>query len=83
MTARYFVDENDLALAKALAELQGDVVFPGHAGLPEVPRQTLDDDWLEVIGTKGLVVTANPVPACREADVARASSARLRSDRND
>lgn len=56
MAARYFVDENDLALAKALAAVYGDVVHPGHPDLPEVPRRTLDDDWLEVIGTQGLVV---------------------------
>lgn len=37
MTARYFVDENDLALAKALAERYADVVYPGHPDLPEVP----------------------------------------------
>jgi hypothetical protein len=56
VAARYFVDENDLALAKALAAMHRDVVYPGHPDLPEVPRQTLDDDWLEVIGTQGIVV---------------------------
>ena len=56
MAARFFVDENDLALGRALADLHGDVVFPGHPDLPEVPRQSLDDEWLEVIGAQGLVV---------------------------
>lgn len=57
MAARFFVDENDLALGRALAGLHaGDVVFPGHADLPEVPRQSQDDDWLPVIGTARLVV---------------------------
>ena len=56
MTARFFVDENDLALGKALADLHGNVVFPGHADLPEVPRRSLDDEWLAVIGAKTLVV---------------------------
>lgn len=56
MAARFFVDENDLALGKALAGRRVDVVFPGHPGLPELPRETLDDDWLAVIGEKGLVV---------------------------
>lgn len=56
MPARFFVDENDLALGKALAELHGNVVFPGHPDLPEVPRQSLDDEWLEVVGAEGLVV---------------------------
>lgn len=56
MTARYFVDENDLALGKALAADRDDVVFPGHPDLPDVPRQTPDDVWLPVIGQRGLVV---------------------------
>lgn len=56
MPARFFVDENDLALGKALADLHGNVVFPGHPALPEVPRRSLDDEWLAVIGAQGLVV---------------------------
>lgn len=55
MAARFFVDENDLALGKALADLHGNVVFPGHSDLPEVPRRSLDDEWLAVIGAQGLV----------------------------
>jgi hypothetical protein len=55
MAATFFVDENDLALGKALAELHGNVVFPGHPDLPEVPRQALDAEWLGVVGTAGLV----------------------------
>jgi hypothetical protein len=54
--ARFFVDENDLALGKALAATHGDVVYPGHPELPEVPRGALDDEWLPVIGAKRLVV---------------------------
>ena len=56
MPARFFVDENDLALGKALADQHGDVVYPGHPDLPEVPRGALDDEWLPVIGAKRLVV---------------------------
>jgi len=56
VAATFFVDENDLALGRALAEQRGNVVYPGHPDLPEVPRQSLDDKWLEVVGTKGLVV---------------------------
>ena len=56
MAATFFVDENDLALGKALAKLHGNVLFPGHPDLPEVPRQSLDDEWLEVVGTQNLVV---------------------------
>lgn len=56
MAARFFVDENDLALGKALTELRGNVVFPGHPDLSEVPRRSLDDEWLAIIGAQGLVV---------------------------
>jgi hypothetical protein len=56
LPARFFVDENDLALGKALAALHGDVVFPGHSDLPEVPRGALDDEWLPEVGRRRLVV---------------------------
>jgi hypothetical protein len=54
--ARFFVDENDLALGKALAEIHRDVVYPGHPDLPSVPRGSLDDEWLPIIGQDRLVV---------------------------
>jgi PIN like domain len=53
---RFFVDETDLALGRALAGNHPEVVYPGHAELAEVPRGALDDDWLPVIGAKQLVV---------------------------
>jgi hypothetical protein len=56
VTARFFVDETDLALGKALAERHDDVVYPGHDDLPEVPRGSLDDEWLPVNGVRSLVV---------------------------
>lgn len=57
MTGRFFVDENDLALGKSLAKARpGDVVYPGHPDLPNVPRGCLDDDWLPLIGAHMLVV---------------------------
>ncbi|MBI5090018.1 MAG: hypothetical protein HZB15_14440 [Actinobacteria bacterium] len=56
MAARFFVDENDLALGKALAAMHDGVVYPGHPELPEVPRRTQDDLWLPVIGERQLVV---------------------------
>ncbi len=56
MSARFFVDENDLALGKLLAQEHGNVVYPGHPDLPEVPRGALDDTWLPVIGRVRLVV---------------------------
>jgi len=54
--ARFFVDENDLALGKALAERHDDIVYPGHVDLPEVLRGSPDDEWLPVIGTHALAV---------------------------
>lgn len=56
MAIRFFVDENDIALGKALAKTNPDVVYPGHPDLPDVPRGTLDDAWLSTIGHGGLVV---------------------------
>ena len=56
MPPRYFVDENDLRLGKALAAIHSDVVYPGHPDLPSVPRGSLDDEWLPVIGEGRLVV---------------------------
>lgn len=35
-----------VALGKVLADLHGNVVFPGHPDLPDVPRRGLDDEWL-------------------------------------
>lgn len=56
MAAKFFVDENDLALGKALDAQYGAVVYPGHPDLSDVPRQTNDDVWLEVVGRLQLVV---------------------------
>jgi len=56
MAYRFFADETDLALGRKLAETRGDVLYPGHPDLPEVPRQTPDDRWLAVVGTRNLVV---------------------------
>ena len=56
MPAEFFVDENDLALGKALDEQYGTVVYPGHPDLPTVPRGSLDDEWLPIVGQERLVV---------------------------
>ncbi|MGQ0617168.1 MAG: hypothetical protein ACT4PW_09275 [Acidimicrobiia bacterium] len=56
MPARFFVDETDLALGKALEAAYAGVVYPGHAHLTSVPRGSLDDEWLPVIGQQRLVV---------------------------
>lgn len=56
MVGRVFLDETDLKLAKALAEMHEGIVYPGHHDLPRVPRGTKDDAWLPEIGSLGLVV---------------------------
>jgi hypothetical protein len=56
VSARFFVDKNDLALGKELAGKRGDIVFPGHSSLPEVPRGSLDEEWLPAVGAHALVV---------------------------
>lgn len=52
---RFFVDENDLALGKALREFNREVVYPGHDDSP-VERGATDDEWLPIIGDLDLVV---------------------------
>jgi len=54
--ARFFVDENCLALGRVLSQRHGDVVFPGHDDLPAVLRGCPDDEWLPVVGAHRLVV---------------------------
>lgn len=56
MAPEFFVDENDLALGKALGERYDGVVFPGHPDLPEVGRGAPDDLWLGVVGERHLCV---------------------------
>ena len=53
----YFTDENALGLGKLLRRGgRDDVVYPGHAELPEVPLGTLDLDWMPVVAARGLIV---------------------------
>ena len=54
--ARFFVDENDLALGRSLALARRDVLHPGHRRLPAVPLGTPDAAWLPIVGAIGLVV---------------------------
>lgn len=54
--ARFFVDENLLALGKLIAISRREVVYPGHPSLPEVPLGSRDEDWLAVVGRRDLVV---------------------------
>jgi hypothetical protein len=53
---RFFADETDLALGKALAIARSDFVHPGHLRLPEVPLGTYDEVWLPIVGHKQLIV---------------------------
>jgi len=54
--ARFFIDENDLALGRSLALARKDALHPGHVRLPDVPLGTPDAEWLPIIGKLGLVV---------------------------
>ena len=54
--ARFFVDENDLALGRSLALARKDVLHPGHVRLPEVSLGNPDAVWLPIVGGLGLVV---------------------------
>lgn len=51
--ARFFVDENALPVARALAAVRRDVVYPGHDRLPEVPLGAPDAARLEEVSTRG------------------------------
>ena len=53
--ARWFVDENSLGVAKALAYVRGDITWPGAPDGP-VPAGLADTAWLPIIGQAGLVV---------------------------
>jgi hypothetical protein len=52
----FFVDENDLALGRRLAERHRAVHYPGHPSLSDVPRGTPDDTWLRIVGTRRMIV---------------------------
>lgn len=57
-TARYFADENAMGLAKLLIRDHGreDVVYPGHDGLPQIPRGRSDLEWMPIVGKNGWIV---------------------------
>jgi hypothetical protein len=52
---RWFVDENSLGVAKALAYVRGDITWPGAPDGP-VPAGAADTTWLPVVGQAELVV---------------------------
>jgi hypothetical protein len=53
---RFFVDETSIPLGRAMAQVRGDVVHPGHPRIPEVPPGTLDPIWLPIVGAAKLIV---------------------------
>ncbi|BBG00345.1 MULTISPECIES: PIN-like domain-containing protein [Pseudonocardia] len=54
-SSRWFVDENSLGVAKALAYVRGDITWPGAPDGP-VPAGAADTAWLPIVGRAGLVV---------------------------
>jgi hypothetical protein len=54
-TPRWFLDENSLGVAKALAYVRGDITWPGAPDGP-VPAGAADATWLPIVGRAGLVV---------------------------
>jgi len=53
---RWFVDESLYPVGAALAEVRTDTVHPGHLELPQVPRGTLDLDWIPIVAQSDHVV---------------------------
>lgn len=51
----WFIDENMLAIGKALAAVRNDVIYPGHPACP-IARGMLDEEWLPVVGDSGRIV---------------------------
>lgn len=56
MSPGFFVDESDLGLGKQLSQQWPGVVYPGHPDIPSIPRGSLDEDWLRVVGQMRLIV---------------------------
>lgn len=52
---RWFVDENSLGVAKALAYVRGDITWPGAPDGPILAGAS-DTAWLPIVGRAGLVV---------------------------
>lgn len=53
---RWFVDENLIKIGRALEQVRRDVVYPGSSRLTEIPRKTLDDLWMPIVGDRGYAV---------------------------
>lgn len=79
--AVYFTDENALGLGKLLRRSgRDDVVYPGHAELPEVPLGTADLEWMPVVARRELIViTRDRRIRTRPAELAAYSELGIRS----
>jgi hypothetical protein len=55
---RFFVDESALGVGKALCAARRDVIYAGHALIPEVPLGTIDPVWIPAVAARGLAVIA-------------------------
>jgi hypothetical protein len=53
---RFYVDETSLGVARSLAAVRGDVVYPGHRRLRAVPAGSKDPEWMPIVAGMGLVV---------------------------
>ena len=52
---RFYFDESALGLGKALAAARDDVIYCGHALIPEIPLGTLDHLWMPRVAIRGLI----------------------------
>jgi hypothetical protein len=53
---RLFVDESLMGLGKALYFARKDVVYAGHALIPDAPTGALDTAWIPAVAARGLAV---------------------------
>jgi hypothetical protein len=53
---RFFIDENMLGVGYSLNAVRADIVYPGHADCPDIPRGTKDPVWLPKVGQRGWAV---------------------------
>ncbi len=54
---RFFVDENTLALGRAIAQLRNDIAVIGEPPVDHLLRRGMDDvEWIPVVAERGWVV---------------------------
>jgi hypothetical protein len=52
----YFFDADLLGVAKPIAQVRADVIYPGHSNCPSIRPDTKDPEWLAEAGSHGWVV---------------------------